>query len=263
MSVIEAGIGFNRSLTIAVAVATSAAFASASGAAVITSRQSNLNYGATYGAGGDAFTPTDSRFDDALLSTDSESLQFSDFRQGSLPGDPPRPWSAGVSAAIGHQYDITGSLPSFSRIRSSGQATLQAGTSGFGLATIAAVNPGNSLEFAFSLSENVPASLSGEINLTPDGQNLAAGVELRRFDGFTWVIVFSSLFLPGQEGAFNQNLELQSGSYRLTSWAGGTAFAGVTDTATNSWSCDLQIIPAPSAAVLLGFGGLLLAKRRR
>lgn len=263
MSCTAHGAALNAAVALGFGVGLLGVAGTSSGAAVLTSRLSSLNYSATYGGGGDVFTPSDSRTDPALLASDAESMQFADFQQGALPGDPIRPWSAGVSTLFSHEYAVTGPMSGFSRIVSSGSTHVQAGASGAGLATIGVQNPGNSLEFAFSLGESAPATLAGEVSLTPDGQNLAAAVELRRFDGFTWAIVFTTLFFPGQEGAFNQAMMLDAGDYRLTAWAGGNAFAGVRPEQTNTWSYDLQIIPAPGALAALVVGLIPAARRRR
>jgi hypothetical protein len=229
----------------------------------LTSRSTTLNYQATYGGGGDAFTPSDLVTDSQLLTSDNDSLAFQDTRAGFVNNDPFRPWGAGVGVDMVQGYLIDGPLGSFTRIQSSGSTSVAASSSGEGLASIGALNPGNELRFDFTLATARQARISGNVSLLPDGQNLHAGVALQRFDGIVWAYVFNSLFLPGQEGVFDNQLNLAAGDYRLTAFASGDAFHVVRPTQDNAWNYDLQVVPEPGAMATLGLGLAALFGRRK
>ncbi|MEQ1932592.1 MAG: PEP-CTERM sorting domain-containing protein [Fimbriimonadaceae bacterium] len=229
----------------------------------ITSRFSHLNYNAVYGGGGDAFTPSDSIEDTGLVAADSEALAFADSKAGFILGDPNRPWNASVETDLSHSYAITGSLSNFSRIVSSGRSMVAAAAGGEGLALMNSGNPGNVLQFEFTLTSSTTARLRGAFNLNPDGQNLAGEVALQRFDGIVWQYQFTTLFLPGQEGAFDETFNLSAGMYRLTGGASGNAFHGVRPIQDNDWNYDFQAVPEPATMAALGLGIAALLRRRR
>jgi hypothetical protein len=260
--------GMSRSAARGVAVVAVAggvlmAASAASGAATLTSRLSQLSFAATYGGGETAFTPGGPATDGALLATDSNELNFADSVAGFVLNDPERPWNASVGLAAQQTYAVTGPLSDFSRIQASGRTAVSASAGGEGLATMVAQSPGNSLELYFTLSDSVPATFSGVVDLSPDGQNLAAGVALQRFDGIVWANLFNSLFLVGQEGVFDLDLALTPGEYRVQSFATGNAFAGVRPSQENTWRYDLQIVPGAGGGVALLAGGVLAGVRRR
>lgn len=240
----------------------SVVLASSSFGQTMTARSSVLSYQAVYGGGGEAYTPSDMQAWSDLLPGDDRSLTFNDARSGFINQDPNRPWSASVGLSMSQQYAITGPTGQFSRIVASGQTQVSASASGEGLANMIAANPGNALEFYFSIASSLPAQLTGAVALNPDGQTLSGSVALQRFDGIVWANIFNSLFLPGQEGAFDQALMLAPGQYRIIAGASGNAFAGVRPSQTNSWSYDFQLIPSPGTASLFAVGGLAMRRRR-
>jgi hypothetical protein len=243
--------------------AAAVALASGANAQNLTTRLTQQNWNAVYGGGETAFTPSDSFTTGALLASDTNSMAFADSQSGYVLGDPQRPWSASVSVFATQSFSVTGPLENFSRIDAAGRALLQASASGEGLAAIHCVNPGNYLLFEFSVDAPIQANLSGIVSLDPNLQNLTADVTLLKFDGFIWGYVFSTIFLPGQEGVFDQNLDLGPGQYRLASVAGGGAADIVQPYVDNSWSYSFSVVPEPATLATLGVGVAALLRRWR
>lgn len=252
----------SRPLSCTLLVVLGALGASAHGQS-LTSRFSQQNFNSTYGGGSSVFTPSGNVTDTALVSSDSEFQQFSDSKNGFINNDSARPWSASIALEQTHNYTVSGQLSSFSSISASGQTFVAAAAGGEGLATIFSSNPGNTLELYFSVGTAIPARLRGNVDLNPNGQNLAAFVALQKFDGIVWQNTFNSLFLPGQEGAFDNNYTLTAGSYRIVGLSGGNAFAGVRPSQTNTWNYTLAVVPEPGSMVALGLGLTVLLRRKK
>lgn len=210
-------------------------------AQTLTARSSVLGYQTTFGGGEQSFVAADSAAWSDLLLADARTLTYAESLNGIVGGNPQRPWGALVSVNVAHQFEITGSISKFSRITSQGRAFVVAGTSGEGIATIAAEPDGSALEFRFTMNEALEGHLSGAVSLDPDGQNLAAWVSLQRFDGFLWVTLFDSLLMPTQEGVFDLDLTLPVGEYRFFARAGANAYAGLRPYQHNSWTYDLRV----------------------
>lgn len=245
------------------AIAGLAVLTTAAQAQTLTSRFSQQNFNATYGGGATVFTPNANVPDSTLVASDLEFQQFNDSQNGFINNDPNRPWSATVALEQTHSYSVTGPLSNFTSIAASGQTFVAAAASGEGLATMVAANQGNTLELYFTLTSSTLANLRGNVSLVPDGQNLSAYVTLQKFDGIVWQNIFNSLFLPGQEGTFNNNYNLASGSYRIIGLSAGNAFAGVRPSQTNTWNYNLQVVPEPGTMAALGLGALALVRRKR
>ena len=231
----------------------------------LVSRSSTADVSATYGGGGDVSTPNGSASNTSLVLSDSLALSYSDSRNGFINNDPGRPWSASVSSSTAHGYTVSGSLANFSEISASGGTTVAAAAGGEGLATISS---GSALELRFTLANATDMRLVGSVSLIPDGQNLASYVTLQRFDGFAWANVFNSLFLPGQEGTFDNSFNLLSGDYRIIGSSSGNAYFGVRPSQDNAWNYRLQAqaVPEPGTAALLAMsavGGLKRLRARR
>lgn len=200
----------------------------------LISRESTLNYNYVYGAGGDSHTANITIPDNTLLASDSEQTGDSGATSGTLPGDPPRPYSAGVSCDLEHEYAVAGPLNNFRSITATGYSNAVTSSSGFGTAQMIATNPGNSLTLYFDLSTPVYYSLSGSIAL--DEAGFSSGVALQRFDGIVWAQVFNSIFLPGGQGAFSSSGTLSPGQYRIGSSLAVDAFGNENKTGTYNYT---------------------------
>lgn len=226
----------------------------------LTSRLSDVRYNATYGGGSSVSTPNDLVTSTALDATGSVALPFSASGGGYVNFNPMRPWGASVSTDQSHRYEVIGALTQFKSIAAQGKTQVQAAATGEGLATIVA---SNELTLAFTLAGTQKMRLAGMASLIPDGQNLASSVALQRWDGIVWANVFNSLFLAGQEGTFDTEMDLIAGSYRITGASSGNAFAGVRPSQENEWSYTLTTVPEPATMATLALGALAALRKRR
>lgn len=229
----------------------------------LNSRMSRLEYTTVYGVAEDTFTSSALQSSADVDLAGSLLLSFADSKAGLVLDDPGRPWSASVAVLNGHEFSITGSVSEFSRIQASGSTEVSAAATGEGSALMTVPSVGNRLEFGFTVGSTVSANLSGLVTLAPGYGFLSGSVILQRFDGFIFVSIFNSLSLPGEQGAFDVDLELTAGEYRLIGDSNASAFAfAASATAENSWSYELTIVPAPASVLVLAAGGLLRRRRR-
>lgn len=231
----------------------------------LNSRLSRQEFAAVYGGGEETSTASDLGTWGELDLSDSRLMTYAGSREGFILEDPARPFFGAVTLLNSHGYSITGPLSQFTRIEASGVTESMAEAAGEGTALMQVGSLGNRLEFQFSVSSTLSANLSGSVTLAAGGSFLSGWVTLQRFDGIVWAPVFDSLYLPGQQGVFNVDLELVAGEYRLIGDSNATAFASfpiASDTVENSWSYDLTIVPAPASAIVLATGGLLRRRRR-
>lgn len=204
---------------------------------ILTSRSSTLKYNYVYGAGPDGHVGSDLIVDTELLVSDIESTGFSGSTSGSLPGDPPSPYSAGVSVDLLHDYAIGGPLTAFHSITASASTQVSAAASGVGSATMHADNPGNEILFNFTVDSPRDYHLFG--NLVHPAPNAFSYIALQRFNGFNWVYVFWSAFLPNGQGSFDLTGTLSPGEYRINSALSLAAGANESWTATYQYEFNL------------------------
>jgi len=232
----------------------------------LNSRLSQVEYTTVYGAAEDTFTSSGLQSSLDVDPAGSLLQSFADSKAGLVLDDPGRPWSASVAVLNGHEFSITGSIAEFSRIQASGSSEVAVAATGEGSALMIVPAVGNRLEFQFNLGSTVFANLSGNVSLAAGFGYLSGSVILQRFDGFIFATIFNTLSLPGEQGAFNLDLELAAGEYRLIADSNATAFAFAggppAASVSNSWSYDLVIVPAPASALVLAAGGLLRRRRR-
>lgn len=203
----------------------------------LNSRLSQLTYTYVYGAGGDTHVGNDLIEDNLLVESDNEHTDFSGSTAGVLPGDPERPYTAGVSIDLDHEYTIVGPYSSFRSIIASGTTDLTSSVSGFGSATTNSSSPGNHLIFYFTVDHPVEYDLSGAVASTEP--SFATAVALQRFDGFAWQYVFYSAFLPGSQGVFDASGVLSPGEYRILGSIGQNTFASESHSASYNYTLTL------------------------
>ncbi|MBL8059936.1 MAG: hypothetical protein JNK63_04370 [Chthonomonas sp.] len=100
-------------------------------------------------------------------------------------------------------------------------------------------NPGNLTELQFTLARPRRYSMTGNAAQVGGG---FADVTVRKWDGFTWGIFQTSLFLPGSVGNFNWAGTMPLGNYKLASSSGANAFD---DSRSAHADYNLQILPSP------------------
>lgn len=196
-----------RKHVLVVSLAASAAIVSAQ---TITLRESKINRSWVYGACFDSHSGNDEFVDNTPVLSDSERHDFSAEVSGFCPGN--QGYESVVRATAAHNFDITGSLSNFSRIKAEGLTYSQTGASGLGVASIFHSTPGNMIRLTFTLSTARNYHLSGFNNFNGN----ASYVLFQLFDGFTWQYSpFYSLFMPDGKGFFNVSGTIGPGQYRI------------------------------------------------
>lgn len=176
-----------------------------------------MNYNFVYGAGGDTHTGGDlfEQFD--LVSTDADGLEHTGSTSGTLPGEPPSPYTAGVNCDLDQSFTITGPLNNFTNITTTNFTHVDSAASGVGVALMNSTNPGNLIQFEFSTQRARRYALLGTVT---GSVNYPGEVTLRRWDGVTWQIVHTSIFLANGLGILNGGGTIPPGQYRLISATG-------------------------------------------
>lgn len=215
-------------------------------AQTLTARASSLNFDTVFGGGADVIIDSGLETQNTLDATDLVQLPYIGGLSGYIAGDKTRPFAATVDLLTEHQYTVTGSVQSFSRLVASGRTVTAVATGGEGAASLNSSTPGNSLELRFTMQQATDVRLRGAVAFTPGGFS-ASSITLQRFDGVTWVYVFwSPIDLPKGAGPFDLGLTLAAGEYRLTGEANGRAILpSGTPGNTSTWSYDL-VVCAPA-----------------
>lgn len=243
---------------LAIGVLCVAALASASQAQFsITGRSSVVNYDYLYGFAADTRTGNDMQSSSALLLNGGAGLADSSSGNGVyIPSG--HVWSAAVTWNVSHTYAVTGALGSATRVSSSGLSTLtstQVGaTSGVG-----SNNPGNQLSLEFSVGVGQDLRLFGSVEQSGPFNRNGSIVYLYRSDGAGgWTLLYLTA-IPN--AGFDTTRFFDAGVYRIDAFA--SANAGQDEATHAGWNYTLEVVPSPSAAALLGLGGLLASSRRR
>lgn len=234
------------------------AVASLAQAQNITSRKGEMSYTYVYGAGGDSHSDSYSNVKTAILGSDFDDAFFTGSTSGVLPGG--TPYAAGVGTNQHYEYAVTGPTSSFSSISASGSTTVTTTTSGAGTAQMLSSNPGNEQVIEFTLDSSVDYTLSGMIETSLTNAGTANYVDLRRFDGITWQIVYTSIFLPNQQGTIASAGTLTAGQYRLGSGIALNAFGNQNE--SGSYNYQFDVVPEP-ATCLLAIPALALLRKKR
>jgi hypothetical protein len=198
-------------------------------AQILTGRASSLNYNYVYGAGADTHSGSDQRARSTLLLSDSDVLTFTEGTSGTLPGQPPRPYSAATGADIRYTYAVQGPAYEIDSISASAVSDLDASVTGAGTAVMFSSNPGNSVQFNFTVQHEIDYQLTGSRFRT--GPDLGSTVILQVFNGFNWAILFYSEFLPAEQTTFDVTGTLPPGEYRIIGTVGGRAFGSASNQA--------------------------------
>ena len=228
---------FGIGLGIALGATTLGLSANTSNAQTLLSRLSEVSHSYVFGAGADSNVGDDADMENSLNLIDDISLSFQDATAGTLPGDPPSPYTAEVACAVTHEYSVDGSLREIRRIVASGVTDLSAPTSGAGIATMRADNPGNHLLFHFTVENDVPYHLFGSIS--HQGNAAFNSIILQRFDGSFWNLVQWTAFLPSGQGNFDYSGTLESGEYRIRASLGVLANSNEVIHSTYTYTLDV------------------------
>ena len=204
---------FNKMLGLGLA----SALVASSGAQVLTSRFTRLNYNYVYGAGGDSHVGGDTYERNTLLASDTIPMSYQGSTFGSLPGEPPSPYTAGVNCDLSYDYSVTGPLNNFTSINANHNTHVDSSATGVGVALMNSTNPGNATTLEFTMARPTRYSLAGQcVGSDP----YSAEVTLRHFDGFSYALWDTTIFLPSGLGLFNFTRTMPAGPYRLYSATG-------------------------------------------
>lgn len=234
------------------------AVASLAHAQNITSRTGEMSYTYVYGAGGDTHSDSYSNVKTAILDIDFDDALYTGSTSGVLPGG--TTYAAGVDTIQHYDYAITGPTSSFSSISASCSTAITTTAYGAGTAQLLSSNPGNQQIFEFTLDSAVDYTLSGIIATSLTNAGSTNYVELRRFDGITWQIVYTSNFLPNQQGTIASAGTLTAGQYRLRSAIALNAFGN--QSLSGAYNYQFDIVPEP-ATCLLAIPALALGRKKR
>lgn len=200
----------------------------------LTSRYSKLNFNYVYGAGGDSHTDNVAVEDVVLLPTDTEATGHVGSTGGVLPGG--AAYTAGIDCDLDQTYAITGPLTAFESISASASIAASSSISGAGIASLQCTNPGNELLFHFTVATSVHYGLTGAFDHPNAG--VFSGVQLQRFNGFSWDTLFTTFFTPN--GPFNAVGTMTPGSYRMHAFIGASTFGSQTTGTSFNYTLTIQ-----------------------
>lgn len=229
-------------------------------AQVMTQMVRDVHYNGVYGAGGDSHTPSGSLNATNFVNTDSQHLFYTGSTSGSLSGDP---YTAGADCDLTNRFTVFGSLPGvFSGISASAVTTASTFATGPATSFMHCSNPGNRMEFDFTLSSTTAYAFSGFIDQGGVPGNVFELITLQRFNGFNWENIFFSPFdIVGGEGSFNTSGSLIASDYRIISSI--DADPGPNEVKMSSYNYNFQMVPEPMTLLVLIPGLAILALRKR
>jgi hypothetical protein len=242
------------------------------GELMVTGRFSQHRFDYVYGFGGDTVSGNDNRLESDLLAMDSFNTSFHGENSG-FYSPLGQGWFSSVDILMEHNYQMSGSsVPgAVNQIEASGLTQVTTVATGIGSAGGWATNPGNELNFYFTVTNDQVFQINGQIasSYSGPGDQGQAFVLLQRFDSFAgWVFGgFYSSFLPdGGVGAWSANGLMTPGDYRLVSGAFERALGN--QSFTSSYNYSFSAVPEPGSIVLglplaLLFGSNVLLRRNR
>ena len=225
------------------------------GAAVLVSRDSQLNGSYLFGAGSATTVGGD---DDSESSLDQRrSLSIADQNQDTGTANGER-WSASASVSASHSFVLDGRADALDGITSSGSSTATTLTDGPAVAGADVRNPGNRLALVFSV--DVPTAYRLDVTTADsDTQANLGSVQLQRGDGVRW-----ATFVGSADETALYTGELRPGLHRIVADARAEA-GGASGSGFGSWSYNLSLtpVPLPGAALCFAPALVLLAWRGR
>lgn len=229
----------------------------ADAAAVLVSRESDLNGSFLFGSGPNTTVGGDDDSETSLDQRPGLSIAAQDQDNGTVNGEP---WSASASISAGHSFVLDEQAGSLFGITSSGSSTATTITTGVAVARADVRNPGNRLGLVFSVSSLTAYELL-VTTADSDAQANLGSVQLQRGDGSLW-----ATFVGSSDETAVYGGELRPGLYRIVADARAEA-GGASGSGFGSWNYDLSLtaVPVPAAVWLLGSGliGVLAWTRRK
>lgn len=233
-----------------------AGFASAANAQLnMTSRLSIQHFVYVHGGGPDVHTADVTNTANDLLSADAMQTTAFDSTAGEWFT---HTWATSVFVDDYQDYSIDGPLDAATRISSSMYTNLwTTGTGDIPTAGIQTTNPGNDIEFHFTVDHTQDYQLSGSIF---GGSSAFSYVALQRFNGFNWESLFLSFANPGPDITWDTTGSLFAGyDYRLIGTLDDAV--GMNESHGKNLSYQFSVVPEPTTFAVIGLG--LVALRRR
>lgn len=228
-------------------------------AQTLIERNSQFNYTALYGHGGDEVREQiDSISHSMLIPEDEKSFNFADSISGTYLGSS---YTASVSINMMHRYRVIGSMLNFSRIEAElntsflAQAGGAAGAGAGGQCT----TPGNLLTLDFTTSGFNYEFLGTASHFSGGPTQPHAKAELLKWNGSNWTFLESTIFSNGVV----RTGTLTSGTYRLHVQGSTKSILNTPTFAATSLVFKNLSVPEPATISAIALGVTLLMRRRK
>lgn len=214
----------------------------------------------------DFVTPTSqSRSVEGTCEVIGPELSDNDYQFSSAPDFGPYSDSVLASASV-TPFSATASGVQNSAILGNGMfGTGSAAANCTGGATTFSSAEGSSFfSVTFTLNSNADYTLTGSISSAIAGGSGGGGAGLALYDSLANVVESIEVNDSGFDSILASG-SLSSGTYTMLAFANSSAsadFANTNSSASADYEFDLTFTPEPASLLLLGFSGLLLARRR-